>query len=127
MNKIIIAMKNLIKKEEALIKLPIEAFIKNYLANDFKTSANKKVLKVNNVSIANILVDAALSEFKVQIVINNLDIFANVNEEFTATSYRATTLNLRVTNQINLSYNFRSKAYQIINQNELVLVDITNF
>jgi hypothetical protein len=118
-------MEELFRIENELINQPIENLILGLLSNNFETNKNRKVLKIDRVTITSITVDVKSSNIRENIIINRVDATAQVWVEFIQETKKNGALNLRISDTINLIFNKELKEYQIENTNILTLNDLS--
>ena len=118
-------METLVNKEKEKIKSPIIEFISKELNNNFRTTEGNEISRVNRITISDILVDAENSEFKKKIIVNGLNIIANVRVILTQHTSTDRNINILVNGLINITYNFEKDDYIITNLEELMILDRT--
>ena len=106
-------MKRLLEKELELIKPPLKNHIASALENNFETSAGGYISKVLGVHIGAIDVDVQNSNFRNEIVINDIQIKARVKVD-NSQSKNVDTIRLKLNTDIHLLYQKNLSEYKVI-------------
>lgn len=117
-------MKKLLEKELDLMRPAIKSKISNTLENDFETSTGNTIDKVLGVHIVDMEVDTRYSNFRDQIVINDLKMKARV--KVNKKPKKESTIKLKLNNEIHLLYHKNSNEYKVINSEKIHIVDLVS-
>lgn len=117
-------MNELVKKEEALIAIPIKVYAEKALQKNLKIREGWKINQLEIQQITSILVDSEKSEFKGNLSVISQYITVNLELRTPENKLKKKPLNFTVGGRIEMSYNFEKKAYQINNEDELFLMEM---
>jgi hypothetical protein len=115
-------MKKLLDKELELIKPPLKNHISSALENNYETNKGETISKVLGIHISDIDVDAFSSNFREQILVNELKMKARVKVK--NTSKKESTIKLTLNEDILLSYHKNTKQYKVINTGKMNLISL---
>lgn len=114
MLKLKMKMKKLLEKELELIKPTLKSHISTALEKNYKTTLGTSITKVLGVHIGEIDVDEYNSNFREQIIINDIKLKARVKTNCNS-SKKESTIKLKLNKEIHLFFIKKINEYKVIN------------